>query len=128
MEVDYLGLVYCINVFNNIFNVTYHIIHCQCLPNYHRHSREKERNVLFNDALNTFYLRLYGVRSDIARPSGTMRAPKSMVSSLVFLFFSLFWGVHFGWGPHDPRGSWTLSTLSSCLLHPANIIIYYTLI
>ena len=24
--------------------------------------REKERNVLFNDALNTFYLRLYGVR------------------------------------------------------------------
>ena len=26
------------------------------------HSRERERNVLFNDALNTFYLRLYGVR------------------------------------------------------------------
>ena len=24
--------------------------------------REKERNVLFNDALNTFYLQLYGVR------------------------------------------------------------------
>ena len=24
--------------------------------------REKERNVLFNDALNTFYLLLYGVR------------------------------------------------------------------
>ena len=24
--------------------------------------RERERNVLFNDALNTFYLRLYGVR------------------------------------------------------------------
>ena len=24
--------------------------------------RRKERNVLFNDALNTFYLRLYGVR------------------------------------------------------------------
>ena len=23
---------------------------------------ERERNVLFNDALNTFYLRLYGVR------------------------------------------------------------------
>ena len=23
--------------------------------------RERERNVLFNDALNTFYLRLYGV-------------------------------------------------------------------
>ena len=26
------------------------------------HERERERNVLFNDALNTFYLRLYGVR------------------------------------------------------------------
>ena len=25
-------------------------------------TRRKERNVLFNDALNTFYLRLYGVR------------------------------------------------------------------
>ena len=24
--------------------------------------RERERNVLFNDALNTFYLRLYGER------------------------------------------------------------------
>ena len=24
--------------------------------------RERERNVLFHDALNTFYLRLYGVR------------------------------------------------------------------
>ena len=24
--------------------------------------REKERNVLFNDTLNTFYLRLYGIR------------------------------------------------------------------
>ena len=27
----------------------------------HYHGR-KERNVLFNDAFNTFYLRLYGVR------------------------------------------------------------------
>ena len=26
------------------------------------HRGERERNVLFNDALNTFYLRLYGVR------------------------------------------------------------------
>ena len=33
--------------------------------NYHfttLNKRERERNVLFNDALNTFYLRLYGVR------------------------------------------------------------------
>ena len=27
-----------------------------------KYERKKERNVLFNDALNTFYLRLYGVR------------------------------------------------------------------
>ena len=27
-----------------------------------KRERERERNVLFNDALNTFYLRLYGVR------------------------------------------------------------------
>ena len=26
------------------------------------YKREREKNVLFNDALNTFYLRLYGVR------------------------------------------------------------------
>ena len=26
---------------------------------------ERERNVLFNDALNTFYLRLYGVRHTV---------------------------------------------------------------
>ena len=28
----------------------------------HSDKQERERNVLFNDALNTFYLRLYGVR------------------------------------------------------------------
>ena len=27
-----------------------------------RKERERERNVIFNDALNTFYLQLYGVR------------------------------------------------------------------
>ena len=30
--------------------------------NYNIICSERERNVLFNDALNTFYLRLYGVR------------------------------------------------------------------
>ena len=30
---------------------------------YSKGERERERNVLFNDALNTFYLRLYGVRN-----------------------------------------------------------------
>ena len=31
-------------------------------PALHTHKRTTQRNVLFNDALNTFYLRLYGVR------------------------------------------------------------------
>ena len=41
---------------------------CECKQNSNQlfHSvlvsKERERNVLFNDALNTFYLRLYGVR------------------------------------------------------------------
>ena len=30
-------------------------------------TEERERNVLFNDALNTFYLRLYGVRHMIKK-------------------------------------------------------------
>ena len=33
-----------------------------CETNSDRLARRKEGNVLFNDALNTFYLRLYGVR------------------------------------------------------------------
>ena len=39
------------SMWTNVYNRS--CIHCK---------RERERNVLFNDALNTFYLRLYGVR------------------------------------------------------------------
>ena len=38
---------------------------CVCVCERERETvcvRERERNVLFNDTLNTFYLRLYGVR------------------------------------------------------------------
>ena len=47
---------------------------------------ERERNVLFNDALNTFYLRLYGVRhmvkdhSDIEK--GTPLPPHRLLLSI----------------------------------------------
>ena len=34
----------------------------ELLPSPQQLGKERERNVLFNDALNTFYLRLYGVR------------------------------------------------------------------
>ena len=38
-----------------------------------REVRERERNVLFNDALNTFYLRLYGVRHMVKDHSDSER-------------------------------------------------------
>ena len=38
-------------------------------------SRRKEGNVLFNDALNTFYLRLYGVRYMVKDHSDSERKP-----------------------------------------------------
>ena len=42
----------------------------------------KERNVLFNDALNTFYLRLYGV--------------KFIVGFIIIIFFVDFFFLKFG--------------------------------
>ena len=40
----------------------YICVHMYVCGNVCMYVRERERNVLFNDALNTFYLRLYGVR------------------------------------------------------------------
>ena len=40
--------------------------------------RERERNVLFNDALNTFYLRLYGVRHMVKNHSDSEKGRKEM--------------------------------------------------
>ena len=42
-------------------------------PRYRSTERERERNVLFNDALNTFYLRLYGVRHMVKDHSDSER-------------------------------------------------------
>ena len=39
-----------------------YLVLCNHCSYHDKIEREKERNVLFNDALNTFYLRLYGVR------------------------------------------------------------------
>ena len=36
---------------------------------------KEERNVLFNDTLNTFYLRLYGVRHMVKDHSDSERKP-----------------------------------------------------
>ena len=55
--------------------------------------RERERNVLFNDALNTFFLRLYGVRHMVKDYSdsekGNMVPPHRLllsINSKVFLY------------------------------------------
>ena len=40
-----------------------------------RSVRRKEGNVLFNDALNTFYLRLYGIRHMVKDHSDSERKP-----------------------------------------------------
>ena len=47
---------------------------------------ERERNVLFNDALNTFYLRLYGVRHMVKDHSdsekGNLLSPHRLLLSI----------------------------------------------
>ena len=47
--------------------------------------RERERNVLFNDALNTFYLRLYGVRHMVKDHSDSERVNPLPPHGLLFL-------------------------------------------
>ena len=41
-------------------------------------NRERERNVLFNDALSTFYLRLYGVRHMVKDHSDSEKEGREM--------------------------------------------------
>ena len=48
----------CVHVTFFIIRVSKRQVH---QPEHHRHGR-KEGNVLFNDALNTFYLQLFGIR------------------------------------------------------------------
>ena len=49
-----------------------------------RHSQRKEGNVLFNDALNTFYLRLYGVRHMVKDNSNNERGNPLPPHGLLF--------------------------------------------
>ena len=50
--------------------------------------RRKERNVLFNDALNTFYLRLYGVRHMVKDHSDSEKGNPLPPHMLLFLINS----------------------------------------
>ena len=52
----------------------------------YRNFQERERNVLFNDALNTFYTRLYGVRHMVKdhsdREKGNLLTPHRLLLSI----------------------------------------------
>ena len=50
--------------------------------------REREKNVLFNDALNTFYLRLYGVRHMVKDHSDNEKGNPLPPHRLLFQFNS----------------------------------------
>ena len=52
----------------------------------------KEGNVLFNDALNTFYLRLYGVRHMVKDHSASERRRKEEI------FYLMMHSTHFIYG------------------------------
>ena len=56
-----------------------------CLIN-PRMKRTKEGNVLFNDALNTFYLRLYGVRHMVKDHSDSERERRNLLPPHGLLF------------------------------------------
>ena len=49
---------------------------------------ERERNVLFNDALNTFYLRLYGIRHMVKDHSDSEKGNPLPPHRLLFLISS----------------------------------------
>ena len=46
--------------------------------------RERERNVLFNDALNTFHLRLYGVRHMVKDHSDSEKGERERERNVLF--------------------------------------------
>ena len=58
-------------------------------------SRRKEGNVLFNDALNTFYIRLYGVEHIVKELSDRERGnPLPPLHGLLFSISSKFFYMH----------------------------------
>ena len=52
------------------------------------HGKERKGNVLFNDALNTFYLRLYGIRHMVKDHSDSERGNPLPPHGLLFLINS----------------------------------------
>ena len=65
-----------------------HIIYIHTGPLFCRQEVRKEGNILFNDALNTFHLRLYGVRHMVKDHSNSKRE-KQLLPSLQGLLFPI---------------------------------------
>ena len=55
--------------------------------------RKRERNVLFNDALNTFYLRLYGVRHMVKDHSDSERERNVLFNDALNTFYLRLYGI-----------------------------------
>ena len=71
------------NTINNI-QIFYKIIEINKVKKKNAIQWRKERNVLFNDALNTFYLRLYGVRHMVKDHSDSERGNPLPPHGLLF--------------------------------------------
>ena len=54
----------------------------------YKEKRRKEGNVLFNDTLNTFYLRLYGIRHMVKDYSGSEKRNPLPTHGLLFVISS----------------------------------------
>ena len=60
----------------------------------------KEGNVLFNDALNTFYLRLYGVGHTVKDHSDSKRKEGIFLfNNTQHILFTVIWCQTYGKGP-----------------------------
>ena len=66
-----------------LIDLTYHTLAPETTLNI-SDQRERERNVLFNDALNTFYLRLYGVRHMVKDHSDSEKGNLMLPHRLLF--------------------------------------------
>ena len=66
----------------------------QSLAQKNKNKKRKEGNVLFNDALNTFYLRLYGVRHMVKEHSDSERGNPLPPHRLLFQINSKVFYVH----------------------------------
>ena len=71
----------------------------------------KKGNVLFNEALNTFYLWLYGVRHKVKYNSDTKRGDLLLPHRLFFLISSKGWRWTYGKRSLSKRGNLLLPPL-----------------